>query len=106
MLYRSDLKVHRHIPIVPEEYKYLENERQWLLLGTGGRKCALLHCYMACQSFTDNSYLKWNQDLFSLMSDEIKILRMQGFFVLALGDFNSRVGRIPGLDNVPRLQTS
>ena len=99
MLYRSDLKVHRHIPIVPEEYKYLENERQWLLLGTGGRKCAFLHCYMACQSFTDNSYLKWNQDLFSLMSDEIKILRMQGFFVLALGDFNSRVGRIPGLEN-------
>ena len=33
------------------------------------------------------------------MSMEVRLLKEQGFTIIAMGDFNSRVGRIPGLEN-------
>ena len=102
MLYRSDLHVHRHFPSVPPESAYLEKERQWLLFGTGKKKVAFLHCYLACQSFKSDAFLQWNEDLFNLLGREAVSLKEQGFAILAMGDFNSRVGRIPGLEgNTP-----
>ena len=85
-------------PTVPEHLHYVQNERQWLLFGASSRKLAFLHCYMACQTSRHN-YLQWNEDLFFLMGQEAKVLKMQGFMVFALGDFNTRVGRLPGLDD-------
>ena len=62
----------------------------------------LLHVYIACQNHRNDSYLKWNEDLFHLITMEAIKLRKQGFMVLAMGDFNSRVGVIPGLEgNTP-----
>ena len=58
--------------------------------------------YIACQNNTDDSFISWNEDLFFLITQESLRLRQQGFTVLAMGDFNSRVGPIPGLDgNTP-----
>ena len=36
---------------------------------------------------------------FHLVTQEAKPLRRQGFIVLAMGDFNPRVGNIPGLED-------
>ena len=36
---------------------------------------------------------------FHLVTQEAKSLRRQGFIVLAMGDFNPRVGNIPGLED-------
>ena len=102
MIYRKDLSVHRHTPTVPPHLEYLTKERQWLLIGNGTSKIAFLHCYLACQTTRNNNYIKWNEDLFGLMADEAKLLKLQGFTILALGDFNSRIGRVPGLEfNTP-----
>ena len=102
IFYRDNLKVHRHKPEVPHELEYIQNERQWLLLHDGAKKCAFLHCYLACQTTRNDSYLRWNEDLFFLMKEEAKVLKQQGFMVLAMGDFNTRVGRLPGLEeNTP-----
>ena len=62
-------------------------------------KLAFLNVYAACQSSKSNSYLQWNEDLFSLLTDETLVLKSQGFSILALGDFNTRVGQIPGMEN-------
>ena len=75
------------------------NERQWLLLDNGKDRCAFLHVYIACQSNKSDGFLQWNEDLFQLLTQEAIKLRRQGFIVLSLGDFNSRVGVIPGLEN-------
>ena len=57
---------------------------------------------MACQTTRNNNFLKWNEDLFWLVTQEAIKLRKLGFIVLALGDFNSRVGLLPGLEgNTP-----
>ena len=55
--------------------------------------------YIACQTNTTDAYIKWNEDLFGLLTEETLLLKAQGFSVLALGDFNTRVGQIPGLMN-------
>ena len=95
MHYREDLTAHEWRPSVPKEYEYVKNERQWLLLGN---KIAFLHVYIACHNYTNDSYIKWNDDLFELICCESITLRTQGFCVLAMGDFNTRVGRLPGLE--------
>ena len=57
---------------------------------------------MACQTTRNDNFLKWNEDLFWLVTKEAIKLRKLGFIVLALGDFNSRVGLLPGLEgNTP-----
>ena len=103
LIYKKDLTVHCYQPEVPAEHYYVRNERQWLLVGSGSNKCAFLHVYIACQNTRDNnSFVQWNEDLFSLITQEAIWLRRQGFIVLAMGDFNSRVGNIPGLEkNTP-----
>ena len=99
MLYREDLVAHEWTPPVPSSQQYVEKERQWLLLGD---KCAFLHIYIACQSHRNQDFIQWNEDLFSLVTTEALLLRKRGFCCLALGDFNTRVGVLPGLEgNTP-----
>ena len=102
IIYRKDLSVHKHTPVVPSHLEYIAKERQWLLIGNGRSRTAFLHCYIACQTTRNTDYMKWNEDLFHIMAEEAKVLKRQGFMVLALGDFNSRIGRVPGLEyNTP-----
>ena len=103
MLYKDTLTAHAWTPTVPPELQYIMNERQWLLLDSGmSNKVAYLHVYIACQSTRNDSYIQWNQDLFALITQESIRLRRQGFVVIAMGDFNTRVGCIPGLEwNTP-----
>ena len=105
MLYRSTLNAHKYKPVVTDDYAYLNNERQWLLVNSGAKRCAFLHIYIACQSSrNNNSFLTWNEDLFSLITQEALELKRQGFVILAMGDFNTRVGRIKGLEgNTPDI---
>ena len=98
MLYRESLSAHEWSPVVPTHLSYIQNERQWLLLNSGDKKCAFLHVYVACESHKNDSFLQWNEDLFFLITQEAIKLKRQGFTVMAMGDFNSRVGRMPGLE--------
>ena len=99
ILYKEKLSAHRWTPIVPSKSKYIENERQWLLLENGTQRCAFLHVYIACQNSKSDDFLQWNEDLFHLLTLEATKLRHQGFIIFSLGDYNSRVGRVPGLEN-------
>ena len=102
MLYRKSLTAHQWTPPVPANLAYISNERQWLLVEGSKKRCAFLHVYIACQSTSDDSYIQWNEDLFHLITQEAIKLRQQGFITLAMGDFNTRVGQIPGLEgNTP-----
>ena len=101
ILYKTGLSVHEYQPSVPDHLQYVMQERQWLLFGTGCRRLAFLHCYLACQTSRHN-FLQWNEDLLFLMGQEANVLKQQGFLVFVLGDFNTRVGRLPGLsENTP-----
>ena len=97
IIYRDNLKVHWWYPSVSSDKLYVRNERQWLLISGGCKKLAFLHVYIACQSNTSDSFLEWNEDLFALLTEETLVLKAQGFSILALGDFNTRVGQLPGL---------
>ena len=97
IMYNEELNHHRWKPEVPTRFQYLTNERQWLFLYSGTGKLAFLHVYIACANNNSEDFISWNEDLFELISSEAQQLRLQGFSVFALGDFNSRVGQIPGL---------
>ena len=44
----------------------------------------------------------WNEDIFFLITQEAKKLKAEGFIILAMGDFNTRVGALKGLEeNTP-----
>ena len=102
MLYREELTAHRFTPHVPPELSYVQSERQWLLISNGAKKIAFLSTYIACQSNSDDAYLQWNEDLFYLLIQESLLLKNQGFVILAMGDFNSHIGKLPGLEgNTP-----
>ena len=75
------------------------NERQCLLVTNGKDSLAFLHTYIACQNMRDDSFLNWNEDLFFLLTQEAEKLKQQGFTVMCMGDFNSCVGKIKGLEN-------
>ena len=98
IIYRDNLKVHRWYPTVSPDKHYVRNERQWLLISGGCKKLAFIHVYIACQTKTSDSFLEWNENLFALLTEEALVLKAQGFSILALGDFNTRVGQLPGLE--------
>ena len=94
LAYRSTLNAHHWIPSVDSSKAYVANERQWLLVqGDGGLKVAVLSCYLACQRRDHDQFISWNQDLYSLMAHECQVLKSQHYQILAMGDFNARVGR-------------
>ena len=96
------MNAHEWRPSTPSSMKYVSNERQWLLIQGSTERLAFLHVYVACQSKKSDKYLQWNEDLFHLLTEETILLRNQGFTILALGDFNTRVGQLPGLEgNTP-----
>ena len=97
-MYSSKLTAHEHHPEVPEEHQYVMNERQWLLIVDGKNRCAFLHTYIACQTSRNSSFIQWNEDLFTLLTCEAMDLRRKGFVVFALGDFNSWIGQVAGLE--------
>ena len=102
LLYKDVLPAHQWTPIVPDNLQYIANERQWLVIDNKTERLAFLHVYIACQTTRSDSYLQWNEDLFHLLTQEALKLRRQGFIVLAMGDFNSRVGQLNGIeDNTP-----
>ena len=99
LFFRESLSAHEWIPSVDDDLTYVEKERQWLLIhGEGGGKLAFLSCYIACHSFTSDDFVKWNEDLFHLLTKETLYLRQKGFMVVAMGDFNTRVGELNGLE--------
>ena len=98
LYYHDSLTAHCWSPNVPPQFAYVQNERQWLLFDGSANKFAFLHVYIACQTNQNTNYIEWNEDLFNLLSQETLRLRREGFSVLALGDFNTRVGDIPGLE--------
>ena len=102
LLYKSSLTASEWLPSVPSNLQYIQNERQWLLISGKTEKIAFLHIYLACQSFKSDGFIVWNEDLLSLVTQEAIMLKRQGFVVLSLGDYNTRVGQIPGLEgNTP-----
>ena len=102
MLYKNTLTAHEWNPSVPPNLTYIKNERQWLLLDNKKQRCAFLHLYIACQNNKSDAFLQWNEDLFFLITQEAVRLKKQGFVIIGMGDFNSRVGNLPGLDfNTP-----
>ena len=98
LFYKPHLRPHKWVPVVSDNCKYIEKERQWLLLNNGKEKVAILHCYLACQNSRGQDFLKWNEDLLHMMTQEIDQLKQQGFIILSLGDYNSHIGRVPGLE--------
>ena len=104
MLYKNSLTASEWSPPVPPKLQHIMNERQWLLISNKTEKVAFLHVYIACQSNKTDSFLAWNEDLFFLITQEAIRLRKQGFAVLSMGDFNSRIGCVSGLEtNTPDL---
>ena len=107
LYYRNTLNAHLWIPNTSSSYLYVSKERLWLLIEGNSEKLAFLHVYIACQTSRSDDYLQWNNDLFALITEETLLLKAQGFSILALGDFNTRIGRVKGMEeNLPDVNNN
>ena len=76
LIYKSTLDAHPWVPSVEPSKAYIAKERQWLLInGSGGRKLAVLSCYLACQRSDHDRFVSWNEDMYALMAHECQILK-------------------------------
>ena len=88
----SGVLVKEHLPDIGQpELKYVSAERLWLTYGSQQGKTALCTVYLGF-NHTDDRHLKWNEGIFTVLSDEIRDLRERGFRILLQGDFNCHVG--------------
>ena len=75
--------------------------------GKSSRQNLAGYVYIACQTRRSDDYLQWNNDLFALKTEESLLLKAQGFSILALGDFNTRIGRVKGMkENLPDVNNT
>ena len=71
--------------------QYVQKERIWITAKTSGEKLAVAFVYVSHQTKNDK-YGEWNDGLYEVLENEIKVLKEQGFKVLIKGDMNAWVG--------------
>ena len=73
----------------------VQKERVWITARVkGGGKFAFGFVYIA-QDTGDDRFGDWNDSMYSVLSEEVKELRKQGFKIHLSGDFNAWVGAGP-----------
>ena len=79
----------------PEQDSMIDKERDWCLIKQGG-KIAVCNVYLAAESRERENFKDWNERLLRVLKREIEILKMQGFEIVVMGDFNGHCGRTGG----------
>jgi len=93
ILHKQDMNIHPWQS--PERDSKVDKERDWCLIKQGG-KVAICNIYLAAESREREDFRDWNERLLKVVKREIEILRMQGFEIILMGDFNGHCGRTGG----------
>ena len=78
-----------------EELSFVNNERFWVTVDSLQCKTAICGVYVGCQ-YGDDRHAEWNDGIFWVLRQEVHALRMAGYRVEVLGDFNGHVGCLTG----------
>ena len=82
----------RKFKIRRDSLQYVQKERIWITARTsGGDKLAVGFVYVSHQESKDK-YGEWNDGVYEVLEEEIKVLKDQGFKVVLNGDMNAWVG--------------
>ena len=89
-------------------HEYVQKERLWITRrGRGGTKVAFCFVYMAHQTTSPvhDLYGEWNDGIYEVLEEEIRILRKRGFKIHLSGDMNAWIGAGEGgiEGNDPRI---
>ena len=82
------------------ELKYVSAERLWVKYKSDHGKCAIGTVYCGFQA-SDNRHLGWNEGIYKVLEEEIRILRGEGYRVLLQGDFNAWIGCLTEHGGIP-----
>ena len=82
------------------ELNYVSAERIWVKYNSEHGKTAICTVYCGFQS-QDNRHYQWNEGIYSVLNDEVRLLRGQGFRVVLQGDFNGWVGQDVAQGGIP-----
>ena len=93
ILHRQGMNIHPWQS--PEQDSMIDKERDWCLIKQGG-KIAVCNVYLAAESRERENFKDWNERLLRVLKREIEILKMQGFEIVVMGDFNGHCGRTGG----------
>ena len=91
--------------ILNSELEYVNNERVWLKVESLQLKTAVLGVYMGCQ-YPDDRHGDWNDNIYSVLRQEVHKLRHEGYRIIFAGDMNGHVGALLGqgvIGNKPNI---
>ena len=74
---------------------WINSERSWLLVHSGGCKLAICSVYMAAEVTANNDFVAWNDCLYSSIQGELKGFQQTGYKCMIIGDMNAHVGDMP-----------
>ena len=74
---------------------WINSERSWLLVHSGGCKLAICSVYMAAEVTANNDFVAWNDCLYSTIQGELKGFQQTGYNCMIIGDMNAHVGDLP-----------
>ena len=100
-IWKEDLNVHPWKS--PVSGKEVEKEREWILLKQGG-KLAICNVYLAAESRGSGDYRSWNDKIIEIIQEEIRLLRLQGFEIVVMGDMNGHCGQTGGAMRLNRKE--
>ena len=89
----SGVTFKHHSPDLNIDESFVSNERAWFTTvgsGSNGYKTAFCFLYLSCQ-YPDNRYHEWNSKMLNILHRESISFRQQGFRLVFLRDWNSRV---------------
>ena len=70
---------------------FVRRERKWITVDSQSYKTAFCGVYAGFQAY-DDRHGAWNDAIYAFLRSEILQLRVQGYRIVLVGDFNSHVG--------------
>ena len=81
----------QHTPDITDQANaYVNSERVWITVESQSCKTAICGLYLGCQ-YSDDRYGTWNDTIYQVVQQEAFNLRLKGFRIIYLGDFNAHI---------------
>ena len=101
----------KKLKIRGQENQFVKNERVWMSIKTKTDKLAVGFVYVAAENRSEKNkekFDRWNDSIYTVLEDDMKKLRREGYVIVLNGDLNGWVGcgrgGIPG--NRPEVNSN
>ena len=89
MYYRTGVAISKWEPKLNDQDSWAEAERAWIRIHSGNKLRAVCGVYMRTNDSVNSEFYAQNEKLYSILQNEMSLLRSQGYSIGFMGDFNA-----------------